>query len=183
MLTRTLAAASVAALALSPALAQSTNQTVTPKETPAANQTVTPKETPAASTSLPQNQTQMRFLQRQSADEWRSSKLVGTSVTGANDQNIGEINDVLFDSGGMVKGVVVGVGGFLGIGEKDVAVPFRALNITRKSGDDAIDKITVSYTKEQLKDAPAFTYLADVKDGVGSARQSTGSGSASPAQR
>jgi sporulation protein YlmC with PRC-barrel domain len=171
MLTRTLAAASVAALALSPALAQSTNQTVTPKETP------------AASTSLPQNQTQMRFLQRQSADDWRSSKLVGTSVMGANDQNIGEINDVLFDSGGTVKGVVVGVGGFLGIGEKDVAVPFRALNITRKSGDDAIDKITVSYTKEQLKDAPAFTYLADVKDGVGSARQSTGSGSASPAQR
>ena len=181
MLTRTLAAASVAALALSPALAQSTNQTVTPKETPAANQTVTPKDTPAASPSLPQNQAQMRFLQRQSADEWRSSKLVGTSVTGANDQNIGEINDVLFDSGGMVKGVVVGVGGFLGIGEKDVAVPFRALNIMRKSGDDAIDKITVSYTKEQLKDAPAFTYLAD--DGVGPARQSTGSGSASPPQR
>jgi hypothetical protein len=100
---------------------------------------------------------------------------------GANDQNIGEINDVLFDSGGMVKGVVVGVGGFLGIGEKDVAVPFRALNITRKSGDDAIDKITVSYTKEQLEDAPAFTYLAD--DGVGTARQSTGSGSASPPRR
>jgi hypothetical protein len=62
------------------------------------------------------------------------------------------------------------------MGEKDVAIPFSALKIVRKSGDDAIDKITVSYTKEQLTDAPDFRYLAEA-DSSGSARQSTGSGS------
>jgi sporulation protein YlmC with PRC-barrel domain len=169
MLIRTLAAASVAALALSPALAQSTDKVTKPKDAP------------AASTTLPQKQSQVSFLQQQANNEWRSSKLVGTSVTGANNQDIGEIEDVLLDSTGMVKGVVVGVGGFVGVGEKDVAIPFSALKITRKAGDEAIDKITVSYTKEQLKEAPAFTYLADAK--AGSTRQSTGSGSTSPSNK
>jgi hypothetical protein len=166
MLTRTFAAAAVAALALSPALAQTTDQKTT-------------KEAPAASVSQPHNQSDMRFLQQQANSEWRSSKLVGTSVTGSNNQNIGEINDLLVDSSGTVKAVVVGVGGFLGVGEKDVAIPFNAIKITRKSGDDAIDKITVSYTKQQLNDAPSFKYLADA-DNTGSARQSTGSGPAAP---
>jgi sporulation protein YlmC with PRC-barrel domain len=163
MLKRACVAVSLAALAMSPALAQSTDQKVK-------------SQTPAASTTAPQTQSSETFMQSQTSNEWRSSKLVGAQVTGANNENIGEIDDVLLDGSGMAKSVVIGVGGFLGMGEKDVAIPFSALKIVRKSGDDAIDKITVSYTKEQLKDAPDFRYLAEA-DSSGSARQSTGSGS------
>jgi sporulation protein YlmC with PRC-barrel domain len=57
------------------------------------------------------------------------SDLRGTRVYGANDENIGSINDVLVDRQGQLVAVIVGVGGFLGIGQKDVAVPFQALEI------------------------------------------------------
>ena len=76
---------------------------------------------------------------------------------GPDDKSIGDINDVLIDKDGQVTAVVVGVGGFLGVGEKNVALPFQALNVQRKRRR-AIDKITVSYTKDQLKDAPNFAY-------------------------
>lgn len=57
------------------------------------------------------------------------SDLRGTRVRGANDENIGEINDILVDRQGEVVAAIVGVGGFLGIGEKNVAIPFQALEI------------------------------------------------------
>lgn len=57
------------------------------------------------------------------------SDLDGTRVYGANNENIGSISDMLIDRDGRVIAVVVGVGGFLGIGEKDVAIPFEALEI------------------------------------------------------
>ena len=98
------------------------------------------------------------FLQQQNANDWRGSKLIGASVYGQNNASIGDISDVLIGSDGRIQAVVVGVGGFLGVGSKDVAVPFNALNITRKPDSTTIDKINVSYTKDQLKNAPKFAY-------------------------
>jgi len=109
------------------------------------------------------------FLQQQDANDWRSSKLVGASVYGPDNSSIGEIDDVLIAQNGQIHAVVVGVGGFLGVGQKDVALPFAALTITRKPDSDAIDKIKVSYTKEQLKDAPKFAFYQATKS------QTTGS--------
>jgi sporulation protein YlmC with PRC-barrel domain len=60
-------------------------------------------------------------------DQFRSTNLRGTRVYGANNENIGEINDVLINRSGQVAAVIIGVGGFLGIGEKDVAVPMSML--------------------------------------------------------
>jgi sporulation protein YlmC with PRC-barrel domain len=97
------------------------------------------------------------FMHSQDANEWRGSKLIGASVYGPNDKSIGDVNDVLIAKDGRVTAVVVGVGGFLGVGEKNVALPFQALNVTRKK-DGAIEKITVSYSKDQLKSAPSFAY-------------------------
>jgi len=57
------------------------------------------------------------------------SDLRGTRVYGANNENIGTISDLLLDREGRLAAVIVGVGGFLGIGQKDVAVPFQALEI------------------------------------------------------
>jgi sporulation protein YlmC with PRC-barrel domain len=55
---------------------------------------------------------------------WRSSKMVGLSVYNDNNESIGSVNDLLADKSGNIKAVVIGVGGFLGVGEHLVAVPF-----------------------------------------------------------
>jgi sporulation protein YlmC with PRC-barrel domain len=57
-------------------------------------------------------------------DLMRGSKLMGIDVYGADNQKIGDIDEVLVDRQGKIHGLVVGVGGFLGIGQKDVAIPF-----------------------------------------------------------
>jgi hypothetical protein len=98
------------------------------------------------------------FLQQQTGNEWRSSKLVGTTVRGPDNQSIGEIDDLLVDENGNVKAVVVGVGGFLAIGEKHVAIPFKTLKIAHTSDGKRIDHASVPYNKDQLKNAPSFKY-------------------------
>lgn len=148
MLKHTMTAVALSALATAPALAQQTNP-ATPSQ-PAQMQNA-----PASSTMSSQ---QTGFVQKQNASEWRGSKLIGASVYGPDNNSIGEINDVLIGDNGNVRAVVIGVGGFLGVGEKDVALPFSALNVTRKSGSSAVDKITVTYTKDQLNNAPKFAY-------------------------
>jgi hypothetical protein len=62
-----------------------------------------------------------------------ASKLIGTTVVGANNESIGDVNDILLDRNGQAVAVVVGVGGFLGIGEKDVAVAFDQLEFTSRA--------------------------------------------------
>jgi sporulation protein YlmC with PRC-barrel domain len=57
------------------------------------------------------------------------SDIRGTRVYGANSENIGSINDIVVDRNGQLVALVVGVGGFLGIGQKDVAIPFGAVEI------------------------------------------------------
>jgi sporulation protein YlmC with PRC-barrel domain len=54
---------------------------------------------------------------------WRTSKLVGLNVYNDSNESLGSINDLLADKSGDIKGVVIGVGGFLGVGEHLVAVP------------------------------------------------------------
>lgn len=60
---------------------------------------------------------------------WRVSDLQGKPVYGADGQSIGDINDVLMSKDGSVNAVIIGVGGFLGIGEKDVAVNVNSLQL------------------------------------------------------
>src|SRR5437016_9852245 len=56
--------------------------------------------------------------------DWRVSKVVGLNVYNTGNESIGSINDLLTDKTGNIKGVVIGVGGFLGVGTHLVAVPF-----------------------------------------------------------
>lgn len=60
---------------------------------------------------------------------WRVSDLQGKTVYASDGANIGEINDVLVSQDGSINAVIIGVGGFLGIGEKDVAVNMSALQL------------------------------------------------------
>jgi sporulation protein YlmC with PRC-barrel domain len=55
---------------------------------------------------------------------WRASKIVGLNVYNDNNESVGSINDLLTDKNGNIKAVVMGVGGFLGVGEHLVAIPF-----------------------------------------------------------
>jgi sporulation protein YlmC with PRC-barrel domain len=71
------------------------------------------------------------------------------------DQKIGEIMDVLVNPSGQIEAAIVGVGGFLGAGEKDVAVSFNSIKATKKN-----DKtyLTLDTTKDALKNALGFKY-------------------------
>lgn len=63
---------------------------------------------------------------------WRTSKLVGMSVYNDNNESLGSINDLLADKNGDIKAVVLGVGGFLGVGEHLVAVPFDKIKFVNE---------------------------------------------------
>jgi sporulation protein YlmC with PRC-barrel domain len=58
---------------------------------------------------------------------WRASKVVGLSVYNEKNESVGSINDLLTDKNGSIKAVVIGVGGFLGVGEHLVAIPFEKI--------------------------------------------------------
>jgi len=63
---------------------------------------------------------------------WRASKVVGLSVYNDNNDSLGTINDVLMDKNGNTKAVVIGVGGFLGVGEHLVAIPFEKIKFVNE---------------------------------------------------
>ena len=77
------------------------------------------------------------------------------SVYDPKQNKIGDVDDVLVDQAGKVTGLVIGVGGFLGAGEKDVIVPFSAVKSTKKD-----DKwyLTLDETKDSLKNSAGFKY-------------------------
>jgi hypothetical protein len=85
--------------------------------------TVAFAETPAA-TADGANMTPARVSESSVRGDWRTSKVVGLNVYNDNNQSIGSINDLLTDKSGNIKAVVLGVGGFLGVGTHLVAVPF-----------------------------------------------------------
>ncbi len=63
---------------------------------------------------------------------WRASKVVGLNVYNENNESLGSINDLLTDKDGNIKAVVLGVGGFLGVGEHLVAVPFDKIKFVNE---------------------------------------------------
>jgi sporulation protein YlmC with PRC-barrel domain len=161
-----------------PAPAEKTAPPMDVKSPPATN-AAAPADKSAA-TDMKADKKQAGFVQDQNPNEWRSSKLVGTSVYGPDNKSIGSIDDLVVDQKGAIKAAVIGVGGFLGVGQKDVAVPFEALQIQRKSNSSSIDKITVSYTKDQLSNAPKFAYYQVQSSGT---TTGSGGGTTSPMNR
>ena len=125
---------------------------------------------------------------RAHSDMWRSSKLIGLNVYNDKNEKLGDINEILLDKSGKVEGVVIGVGGFLGMGEHDIKVdmgklkfvdePVRtsATTTTTTTGEANRPATTTTTTrstdkqwypdhavlsgasKEQLKSMPQFKY-------------------------
>ena len=67
------------------------------------------------------------WITQETPGQWRASKLDGLDVYNGNDEKIGDIKELLVDNSGKVQAVVIGVGGFLGMGEHDVALPFERI--------------------------------------------------------
>ena len=102
-------------------------------------------------------------------NQLRASKLIGMNVYGPDNKSIGDIDDLIVDKDGQkIQAAVVSVGGFLGIGEKHVAIPMNDVKM------NADNRLTVNMSKEQLEQAPKFEY-ADRQ------QQQPASGSTAPA--
>ena len=132
----------------SPSAATSTSSSPSSATT---GQASSPSASSTATTSSASGSQQ--FVASQQSNQWLSSKFIGTDVVGADDKKIGDVSDVLFDQQGKVEAYVVGVGGFLGIGSKDVALAPSAFQHVK---DNNTEKLKISMTKDQLEKAPAF---------------------------
>src|SRR5215204_1386902 len=106
------------------------------------------------------------FITQQSPGQWRASKLVGVDVFGTDNAKIGDIREVLLNRDGAAEAIVIGVGGFLGIGEKDVAVPFKALEWTTEPRTAATSTVP---------SAPAPDAVPPVPTAPGTTTDTTGS--------
>jgi sporulation protein YlmC with PRC-barrel domain len=83
---------------------------------------------------------------------FRASKIIDQTVRNAQGEELGEVDDLIMSRNGKIKKVVLSVGGFLGVGDRLVAVPFKSLKIDEK------DEIVYNVTKQQLENHPVLNY-------------------------
>lgn len=100
-----------------------------------------------------------QIVAEQKADQWLASQFIGTDVINADNVKIGDVNDILFDRQGRVVAYVIGVGGFLGIGSKDVALTPATLDFQRVGRWQEALKLELSMTKDELTNAAEFKPL------------------------
>jgi sporulation protein YlmC with PRC-barrel domain len=94
--------------------------------------TVASAQTPTATTSRTNTASSDTVSTSQLQGDWRASKVVGLSVYNDNNEKLGSINDLLMDKSGNIKAVVLGVGGFLGMGAHLVAVPLDKVKFSNE---------------------------------------------------
>jgi sporulation protein YlmC with PRC-barrel domain len=95
------------------------------------------------------------YLTAQSDEQISANTYIGQAVYNSADESIGKISDLIMEKDGGITAAVIGVGGFLGIGEKWVAVPFEKISITQVPDSDDV-KLTTTETAESLQAAPEF---------------------------
>ncbi len=88
-------------------------------------------------------------------ESWTITNYYKQNVYDKAQNSVGKIDDVLMDKSGKITALMVGVGGFLGVGEKDVALPFSAVHSEKK---DNKWYLTVDETKDSLKQAAGYKY-------------------------
>ena len=120
-----------AALACGPALAQSAQ----PAD----------RNAPAATTTNASSKLMLK-------GNWRASKLMGLDVYNDNNEKLGDVNEIILDKNGKVTAVVIGVGGFLGMGEHDVAVPMEKLKFMEEPVRAAANTTTTTRDTTATRD-------------------------------
>jgi hypothetical protein len=136
---------------LSAAIAQ--NQSPAPASPPASPPPAASQKQDAKPPAAASADQQVIVSQR--PDQWLASKFSGTDVVGADGKKVGDVTDVLFDRQGKVLAYVVSVGGFLGIGSKDVALAPSVFEVMPGS-NGAADKLKISMSQEQFKQMARF---------------------------
>ncbi len=104
------------------------------------------------------------------AGDWSASKMSGVNVYNEANDKVGEISDLIINSDGRVRGAVVEVGGFLGMGTRYVLISMNNLKFANKAGKTTVgqtsdnkrdwypDRAVLNVTKDQLKTLPEFKY-------------------------
>jgi sporulation protein YlmC with PRC-barrel domain len=162
------------------AVAQTTSPNTPPSPQPAAPATTAPAAPAAAPATAKPPENNLA-----GQGKWRASKLMGVDIYGPDNKKVGDVTEVVFDKTGKIELVTVGVGGFLGIGSKDVAIPFDQVTWsdqpmaasapapsgtaggamsqpapTPRAPEMYPDHGKINMSKEQLTSAPAVTYAA-----------------------
>jgi sporulation protein YlmC with PRC-barrel domain len=89
-----------------------------------------------------------------------ASSLIGSTVYTPSDETVGDINDVIVGLDGKIQGLVIGVGGFLGLGEKDVAVKMDEITVQPQDANKGNVRLILNSTKADLEAAPEFKSVA-----------------------
>jgi sporulation protein YlmC with PRC-barrel domain len=105
--------------------------------------------------------------------EWRASKLIGVNVYNEANEKIGDINDVILDSSGKVENVVLGVGGFLGMGEHYVAVTYDKLKWSNEP-----PRSTTASTTTSTNNRPATNVDSNARTAADGTARTTGTATA-----
>ena len=132
--------------------ASTTTTTEQPATTDQSQTTTTTAETQPATTDQSSTQTTEQALA--APEGFLASNVIGATVYSQDDQSIGDINDIILSPEGQPSQVIVGVGGFLGMGEKDVVLDMSKLKMAAMENGSL--KIIVQTTPEELKNMPAF---------------------------
>jgi sporulation protein YlmC with PRC-barrel domain len=155
------------ALLIAPALAQDAlepqqDPLIAPEVTPPPGDDMTLGETPDITDDATAVAEGPKFIGEQENGELLASSLIGQNVYSRTDETLGQINDLIFtEDNGTIRAVVVGVGGFLGIGQKNVAVSFEHLVETTDA--DGNIRLVLDATHEELEAAPAYVTLAELR--------------------
>jgi sporulation protein YlmC with PRC-barrel domain len=94
-----------------------------------------------------------------STSNWLASDIYKASVYDNSENKLGDITDLVMDPDGKIMTAVIGVGGVLGAGQKEVAVTFKELKITARNGKEWI---VLDRTKDDLKIAPGYDKKSEV---------------------
>lgn len=94
------------------------------------------------------------FVPKQLESQDLASQFIGTPVINTTGETLGKVNDMALNTAGQVEVIVIGVGGFLGVAEKNVAVPYSAL--TREAVEEGQTRFLLDATQGDLTDAPEF---------------------------
>lgn len=113
---------------------------------------------PVAAETNPSTSSTINFVPQQNQSEVLATDFLGRPVEAKNGQQIGNISNLVFDQDGRIELAVIGAGGFLGVGAKEIAVPFDAI---KSETQDNKHVLKIDATKEQLNAAPAFKTLND----------------------
>ena len=145
-----------------PAFAQTAPTAPAPAATPAP----AAPAVPAAKVAVPGN---VFYRGTQPGQYMAKDRLLGTNVTGKDGKIIGDIEDLILNANQEVEGVIIGVGGFLGAGEKKIGVRYSALQITRKDGKTLISlpqasKDVIASVDAYKRAEPAKSLLERAKD-------------------